>query len=46
MTDLPPDFPPDLRDGLGIKPEPPATTISAAIRAALKASRESRGKTH
>lgn len=43
MTDLPPDFPPDL----ALKPERPVlpgpAAITDAMRAALKAARESKG---
>jgi hypothetical protein len=47
FADLPPDFPPDLADMLGIKPERPAlpgpAPITDAMRAALDAARESKG---
>jgi len=48
MTDLPPDFPRDLADMLGIKPERPAlpgpAPITQAMRDALKAAHEMKGK--
>jgi len=49
MTDtLPPDFPRDLADMLGIKPERPAlpalAPITQAIRDALKAAHDAKGK--
>ena len=48
MTDLPPDFPPDLARAFGIKPERAAllgpAPITDAMRAALDAARESKGE--
>lgn len=48
MTTIPPDFPRDLADMLGIKPERPAlpgpAPITQAMRDALKAAHETKGK--
>jgi len=48
MTDLPPDFPRDIADMLGVKPERPAlpgpAPITQAMRDALKAAHEAKGK--